>query len=124
MSVISVFDELDLWCSSMNFCFLEILQGNTLMRILNVAAFALSGYASTEGRICKPFNPLLGETYEADYPDKGLQFFSEKVCLHKIKLIIYNLYLLFICPIRKDFYHSEYLNIADRGFLNIISRKK
>lgn len=49
------------------------------MRILNVAAFAVSGYASTEGRSCKPFNPLLGETYEADFPDKGLRFFSEKV---------------------------------------------
>lgn len=55
------------------------LQGNDLMRILHVAAFAVSGYASTEGRQCKPFNPLLGETYEADYPDKGLRFFSEKV---------------------------------------------
>ncbi|KAK9094209.1 hypothetical protein Scep_025678 [Stephania cephalantha] len=55
------------------------VQGNSLMRILNVAAFAVSGYASTEGRHCKPFNPLLGETYEADYPDKGLRFFSEKV---------------------------------------------
>ena len=58
---------------------LDILQGNSLMRILNVAAFAVSGYSSTEGRMCKPFNPLLGETYEADYPDKGLRFFSEKV---------------------------------------------
>ncbi|XP_024018139.1 oxysterol-binding protein-related protein 1C isoform X2 [Morus notabilis] len=57
-------------------------RGNGLMRILNVAAFAASGYASTEGRICKPFNPLLGETYEADYPDKGLRFFSEKVSHH------------------------------------------
>ncbi|XP_030449579.1 oxysterol-binding protein-related protein 1D [Syzygium oleosum] len=57
-------------------------QGNHLMRILNVAAFAVSGYASTEGRQCKPFNPLLGETYEADYPDKGLRFFSEKVSHH------------------------------------------
>ncbi|RID45778.1 hypothetical protein BRARA_I02480 [Brassica rapa] len=57
-------------------------RGNTLMRILNVAAFAVSGYASTEGRICKPFNPVLGETYEADYPDKGLRFFSEKVSHH------------------------------------------
>ncbi|RWV87845.1 hypothetical protein BHE74_00043354, partial [Ensete ventricosum] len=53
-------------------------KGNGLMRILNVAAFAVSGYASTDGRTCKPFNPLLGETYEADYPDKGLRFFSEK----------------------------------------------
>ncbi|KAJ6391606.1 hypothetical protein OIU77_025557 [Salix suchowensis] len=57
-------------------------QGNSFMRILNVAAFAVSGYASTEGRACKPFNPLLGETYEADYPDKGLRFFSEKVSHH------------------------------------------
>ncbi|XP_061357915.1 oxysterol-binding protein-related protein 1A-like isoform X3 [Gastrolobium bilobum] len=57
-------------------------RGNSLMRILYVAAFAVSGYASTEGRICKPFNPLLGETYEANNPDKGLRFFSEKVSHH------------------------------------------
>lgn len=57
-------------------------QGNSLMRILNIAAFAVSGYACTDGRHCKPFNPLLGETYEADYPDKGLRFFSEKVSHH------------------------------------------
>ncbi|XP_042973542.1 oxysterol-binding protein-related protein 1C-like [Carya illinoinensis] len=56
--------------------------GNGLMRILNVAAFAVSGYASTDGRTCKPFNPLLGETYEADFPDKGLRFISEKVSHH------------------------------------------
>ncbi|KAG4131158.1 hypothetical protein ERO13_D09G190300v2 [Gossypium hirsutum] len=57
-------------------------EGNSLQRILNVAAFAVSGYASSEGRHCKPFNPLLGETYEADYPDKGVRFFSEKVSHH------------------------------------------
>ncbi|XP_039070141.1 oxysterol-binding protein-related protein 1A-like isoform X2 [Hibiscus syriacus] len=57
-------------------------RGNGLMRILNVVAFAVSGYSSTEGRMCKPFNPLLGETYEADYPDKGVRFFSEKVSHH------------------------------------------
>ncbi|CAL1401409.1 unnamed protein product [Linum trigynum] len=56
--------------------------GNSLMRILHVAAFAVSGYASSEGRHCKPFNPLLGETYEADFPDKGVRFFSEKVSHH------------------------------------------
>ncbi|XP_026421744.1 oxysterol-binding protein-related protein 2A-like isoform X2 [Papaver somniferum] len=56
--------------------------GNSLLRIVNVAAFAVSGYASSEGRHCKPFNPLLGETYEADYPEKGVRFFSEKVSHH------------------------------------------
>ncbi|KAB2632513.1 oxysterol-binding protein-related protein 2A-like [Pyrus ussuriensis x Pyrus communis] len=56
--------------------------GNSLQRVLNVAAFAVSGYASSVGRHCKPFNPLLGETFEADYPDKGIRFFSEKVSHH------------------------------------------
>lgn len=51
------------------------------MRILKVAAFAVSGYSSSDGRLCKPFNPLLGETYEADFPEKGIRFFSEKVSL-------------------------------------------
>ncbi|WOL03816.1 oxysterol-binding protein-related protein 1C isoform X6 [Canna indica] len=57
-------------------------KGDRLMRILYVAAFAVSGYASTEGRSCKPFNPLLGETYEAEYTEKGLRFISEKVSHH------------------------------------------
>ncbi|KAL5225264.1 hypothetical protein ABZP36_011903 [Zizania latifolia] len=57
-------------------------RGNGLMRTLYVAAFAVSGYASTDARPCKPFNPLLGETYEADYPEKGIRFFSEKVSHH------------------------------------------
>ena len=54
-------------------------QGDNLKRVLHVAAFAVSGYASTNGRSCKPFNPLLGETYEAEYQDKGIRFISEKV---------------------------------------------
>lgn len=56
--------------------------GNSLMRILKVAAFAVSGYASSVARPCKPFNPLLGETYEADFPDRRIRFFAEKVSHH------------------------------------------
>ena len=58
------------------------LKGNSVMRTLCVAAFAVSGYASSDGRPCKPFNPLLGETYEADFPENGIRFFSEKVSHH------------------------------------------
>lgn len=58
-------------------------QGNNFLRVLKVAAFAVSGYASSEGRHCKPFNPLLGETYEADFPEKGIRFFSEKVSIQE-----------------------------------------
>ncbi|CAL5388463.1 unnamed protein product [Camellia sinensis] len=60
------------------FAKIETVEGNSLMRILNIAAFAVSGYSCTEGRNCKPFNPLLGETYEAAYPDNDLRFISEK----------------------------------------------
>ncbi|KAF3324696.1 oxysterol-binding protein-related protein 2A [Carex littledalei] len=56
--------------------------GDNLMRILKVAAFAVASYASSEGRPCKPFNPLLGETYEADFPERGIRFISEKVSHH------------------------------------------
>src|SRR4029434_7827306 len=45
-----------------------------------VAVFAISAYASTFHRAGgKPFNPLLGETYESDRPDKGFRFISEQV---------------------------------------------
>ncbi len=37
---------------------------NSIERMLQVCAFAVSGYASTFWRpLRKPFNPLLGETY-------------------------------------------------------------
>lgn len=43
--------------------------------------FGLSITASTIGRIKKPFNPLLGETYEMVTPG-GLHFISEQVSHH------------------------------------------
>lgn len=51
-------------------------------RLLYVAAFAASEYASTIGRVAKPFNPLLGETYEYVRPDKGYRFVVEQVSHH------------------------------------------
>lgn len=51
-----------------------------MQRNLLVAAFAVSGYASTVNRSGrKPFNPLLGETFECVRPDLGFKFISEKV---------------------------------------------
>ena len=51
-------------------------------RMVYVAAFATSEYASTIGRVAKPFNPLLGETYEYARPDKGYRFFIEQISHH------------------------------------------
>uniref|UniRef100_A0A8C3NTS4 Oxysterol-binding protein n=1 Tax=Cyanoderma ruficeps TaxID=181631 RepID=A0A8C3NTS4_9PASS len=52
-------------------------------RLVYVAAFAVSAYASTYYRAgCKPFNPVLGETYECVRPDRGFRFISEQVSHH------------------------------------------
>ncbi|RDL41016.1 uncharacterized protein BP5553_00995 [Venustampulla echinocandica] len=51
-------------------------------RMAYVAAFAASEYASTIGRVAKPFNPLLGETFEYARPDKNYRFFIEQVSHH------------------------------------------
>ncbi|XP_059896479.1 LOW QUALITY PROTEIN: oxysterol-binding protein-related protein 6 [Gadus macrocephalus] len=52
-------------------------------RMVIVAAFAISGYSSTYYRAgSKPFNPLLGESYECIREDKGFCFFSEQVSHH------------------------------------------
>lgn len=49
-------------------------------RIVLVASFAVSAYASSIYRAAhKPFNPLLGETYESIREDKGFRFVAEQV---------------------------------------------
>ncbi|XP_076136759.1 oxysterol-binding protein-related protein 3 isoform X2 [Alosa pseudoharengus] len=53
------------------------------LRMVYVAAFAVSGYASSYFRAGgKPFNPVLGETYECQRPDKGFNFLAEQVSHH------------------------------------------
>jgi hypothetical protein len=48
-----------------------------------VAAFTVSAYASCSNRTTKPFNPLLGETYECDRTDdKGWRCINEQVKHH------------------------------------------
>lgn len=57
-------------------------QTDSIARLVYVAAFAASEYASTIGRVAKPFNPLLGETFEYVRPDKNYRFFIEQVSHH------------------------------------------
>uniref|UniRef100_A0AAQ4Q3F8 Oxysterol-binding protein n=1 Tax=Gasterosteus aculeatus aculeatus TaxID=481459 RepID=A0AAQ4Q3F8_GASAC len=52
-------------------------------RMVYVATFAITAYASTYHRAgSKPFNPVLGETYECDRPDKSFRFIAEQVSHH------------------------------------------
>ncbi|GAV51663.1 hypothetical protein ZYGR_0AF01340 [Zygosaccharomyces rouxii] len=54
------------------------------LRLLYVSVFTASSYASTIKRVAKPFNPLLGETFEYSRPDKGYRFFTEQVSHHPV----------------------------------------
>lgn len=49
-------------------------------RLLNVAVFAITSYSGTDKRTSKPFNPLLGETYELITPK--FKYLAEQVSHH------------------------------------------
>uniref|UniRef100_A0A3P9IJE2 Oxysterol-binding protein n=1 Tax=Oryzias latipes TaxID=8090 RepID=A0A3P9IJE2_ORYLA len=52
-------------------------------RMMFIATFVVSGYASSFYRTGgKPFNPILGETFECNRPDKGFRFVAEQVSHH------------------------------------------
>ncbi|EEA06010.1 oxysterol-binding protein, putative [Cryptosporidium muris RN66] len=68
-----------------NFEYSNILEGASrkltgIERLLDVTIFSLTPYASSVGRLYKPFNPLLGETYE--FSHRGFRYFAEQVGHH------------------------------------------
>ena len=53
-----------------------------------VAAFTVSSYSTTAIRSAKPFNPLLGETFECDRSDdKGWKCITEQVWRQRLVLV-------------------------------------
>lgn len=57
---------------------------DSTLRAVYVTAFAASEYSSTIDRIAKPFNPLLGETFEYARPDQNFRLISEQVSHHPV----------------------------------------
>lgn len=52
-------------------------------RMVYIAAFSISGYAWAQTRSrYKPFNPVLGETFECIREDRGFRYYAEQVCHH------------------------------------------
>ncbi|KAH8738884.1 hypothetical protein FG386_000750 [Cryptosporidium ryanae] len=49
-------------------------------RLREVTIFSITPYASSVGRVYKPFNPLLGETFE--FSHRGFRFIAEQVGHH------------------------------------------
>ena len=61
-------------------------------RLIYVTAFAISSLSSVRAKeraIRKPFNPMLGETFELIREDKGFRFLSEKVSHRPVQLALY-----------------------------------
>ncbi|KAL2009198.1 hypothetical protein VTN00DRAFT_7392 [Thermoascus crustaceus] len=62
---------------------------DSLERLIYVTAFALSPLSNNrvkERSIRKPFNPMLGETYELVREDRGFRFIAEKVSHRPVQL--------------------------------------
>lgn len=56
---------------------------DTCEELAHVAAFTISCYGNSNNRATKPFNPLLGETFECDrWEELGWRFFAEQVSHH------------------------------------------
>ena len=63
---------------SMHYSYLmdkAMAEKDDIKRLLIIACFVLTQYADVVGRVRKPFNPILGETYELVAPN--FRFVSE-----------------------------------------------
>ncbi|KAF2435725.1 hypothetical protein EJ08DRAFT_286630 [Tothia fuscella] len=58
-------------------------------RLLHITAFAISGFSNSrvkERATRKPFNPMLGETFELIREDKGFRYIAEKVSHRPVRM--------------------------------------
>ncbi|KAF2193798.1 hypothetical protein K469DRAFT_728875 [Zopfia rhizophila CBS 207.26] len=58
-------------------------------RLVHIAAFAISSFSNARVKdraIRKPFNPMLGETFELVREDKGFRFLAEKVSHRPVRM--------------------------------------
>jgi hypothetical protein len=93
------------------------------MRILNISAFALSVFSNSrikERAIRKPFNPMLGETFELVREDKGYRFIAEKICHRPVRMACQAeaedwAYLQTPTPVQKFWGKSAELNTEGRA---------
>ncbi|KAJ3394907.1 Oxysterol-binding protein- protein 3 [Entophlyctis sp. JEL0112] len=92
-------------------------------RMVFVSAFAISGYASTVNRAGrKPFNPLLGETYECIRTDKGFKFISEKVSHHPPVMACYaeaSKYVFYQDNLVKSKFWGKSMEFVPSGTVNV-----
>ena len=62
---------------------------SSIERLIYVTAFAISNFSSIrvkERAIRKPFNPMLGETFELVREDRGMRFLAEKISHRPVRM--------------------------------------
>jgi len=65
-----------------NLLYLADTCDNDSLSLAYLTGFAIGVYANTQNRLLKPFNPILGETYQLDCQEQGFKFFAEQVSHH------------------------------------------
>jgi hypothetical protein len=66
-------------------------ESDSTIRLLLVSAFAISSFSSNRAKeraVRKPFNPMLGETFELVREDLGFRLIAEKVCHRPVRMAI------------------------------------
>eukprot|EP01103_Thecamoeba_quadrilineata_P019817 TRINITY_DN8208_c0_g1_i1.p1 TRINITY_DN8208_c0_g1~~TRINITY_DN8208_c0_g1_i1.p1 ORF type:complete len:670 (-),score=130.01 TRINITY_DN8208_c0_g1_i1:129-2138(-) len=93
-----------------------------LLRMVYVAAWAVASYSSTEGRMKKPFNPLLGETFEVVDVKGGYRFLAEQVSHHPPATAVHaesEHYTFWTDVIIKNKFWGNSLEVTPQGLLNL-----
>ncbi|KAJ3125955.1 Oxysterol-binding protein [Nowakowskiella sp. JEL0407] len=99
---------------------------NSIERLTYITAFAISGYAPTAHRAArKPFNPLLGETYECIREDRGFRFISEKVSHQPPVMVCHaegNGFTFYQDSMIKSKFWGKSLEFTPYGTVNVVLR--
>lgn len=94
---------------------------DSLLRLALVASFVVSTYASSDCRTMKPFNPLLGETFELQRD--GFRLISEQVSHHPPISALHcdhPSYLFYASTEVKSSFKGTYLNVHPQGKNHLI----
>lgn len=96
-------------------------------QLVHVAAFTISAYSTTINRTTKPFNPLLGETYECDRTDDlGWKSFAEQVSHHPPLAGVYSEgrdWVLYQEVAISSKFRGRYLQIIPQGIAHLVFKK-
>lgn len=94
-----------------------------LERAALVAAFVVSHYSSTADRSSKPFNPLLGETFEMVSHERGVAFLAEQVSHHPPATALHaagNGWVYHTTHVIHNRFHGNSLEVWPEGSVHIL----